>query len=202
VPSPTTTPTLVDRRRDEIIDAAAHVFGEKGYHEAGIADIAARLGVGHGTFYRYFKSKRDIANTAFDRAVELVAATMLDEDPGVSATLDEYRAQVGRILGRLLDLFDEQPAMMRFFQRQMLDVERLGAALDGFAAYTAMFIQNGVDRGFLRPAIDVRLAAQSLVAVLFDITRRAAAEPFDAQTKQALLSNAVDLMFFGLAQPG
>jgi AcrR family transcriptional regulator len=196
------TPTLVDRRRDEIIDAAAHVFGEKGYHEAGIADIAARLGVGHGTFYRYFKSKRDIANTAFDRAVELVAATMLDEDPLTSATLDEYRAQVGRILSRLLDLFDEQPAMMRFFQRQLLDVERLGAALDGFAAYTAMFVRNGVDRGYLRPGIDVRLAAQALIAVLFDITRRAAAEPLDAEAKQALSSNAVDLMFFGLAQPG
>jgi AcrR family transcriptional regulator len=198
-PATATGTTLSDRRRDEIIDAAAHVFGEKGYHAAGIADIAAHLGVGHGTFYRYFKSKLDIANSAFDRAVGLVAATMMDEDPNASTTLGEYRAQVERILRRLLDLFDEQPAMMRFFHRQLLDIERLGVALDSFAAYTQMFVQNGVDRGYLRARIDAQLAAQALVAVLFDITRRAASQPLDDDAKYALLANAVDLMFLGLA---
>lgn len=201
-PTTATGTTLSDRRRDEIIDAAAHVFGEKGYHEAGIADIAAHLGVGHGTFYRYFKSKLDIADSAFDRAVGLVAATMMREDPNASATLPEYRAQVERILRRLLDLFDEQPSMMRFFHRQLLDIERLGAALDSFAAYTQLFVQNGVDRGFLRARIDTQLAAQALVAVLFDITRRAASQPLNEAAKHALLANAADLMFFGLAQPG
>ena len=48
-------------RTKEILDAAYKVFSEKGYHDAGIADIAAELQIGHGTIYRYFKNKADIA---------------------------------------------------------------------------------------------------------------------------------------------
>src|SRR5581483_1391867 len=52
------TMSLAERRkaelRREIIDAAFTCFAENGYHATGIADIAARLGIGHGTFYRYF----------------------------------------------------------------------------------------------------------------------------------------------------
>ena len=46
--------------RREIVAASFDCFAERGYHATGIADIAARLGIGHGTFYRYFENKRDL----------------------------------------------------------------------------------------------------------------------------------------------
>ena len=55
------------------------------------ADIAAELGIGHGTFYRYFRNKHDIAAHVLDRVVERVAAGALEEDPEASDTLEEYR---------------------------------------------------------------------------------------------------------------
>ncbi len=61
---------LVERRRREIIEAAYEVFSRKGYSATGIADIAERLGMGHGTFYRYFKNKRDILDQVVDYGVE------------------------------------------------------------------------------------------------------------------------------------
>ena len=42
---------------EKIIDAAAAVFYEKGFHGGSIADITHRAGVGNGTFYIYFDSK-------------------------------------------------------------------------------------------------------------------------------------------------
>lgn len=42
---------------EKLLDAARDVFYEKGFHKGGIADIAKRAGVGHGTFYVYFDSK-------------------------------------------------------------------------------------------------------------------------------------------------
>ena len=42
---------------EKILEAARCVFYEKGFHKGGIADIAKKAGVGHGTFYVYFDSK-------------------------------------------------------------------------------------------------------------------------------------------------
>ncbi len=48
------------RTRQKLIDAAEHVFGGAGYHQAGIAEITQRAGVGLGTFYLYFPDKHAI----------------------------------------------------------------------------------------------------------------------------------------------
>jgi AcrR family transcriptional regulator len=45
------------RRREQVIDAAAAVFAEKGFHDATTKDIADRLGLLPGSLYYYFDSK-------------------------------------------------------------------------------------------------------------------------------------------------
>lgn len=43
-----------------LLDAAAHEFGERGFHDAAIARITARAGVALGSFYTYFDSKEAV----------------------------------------------------------------------------------------------------------------------------------------------
>ena len=45
---------------EKLIDAAAEIFYEKGFHGGSISDITRRAGVGSGTFYIYFDSKLSI----------------------------------------------------------------------------------------------------------------------------------------------
>ena len=49
--------TKQDRRRDEVLEAAAAVFAAKGFHAATTKDIADRLGLLPGSLYYYFDSK-------------------------------------------------------------------------------------------------------------------------------------------------
>jgi len=46
--------------RTRLIEAAEEVFAELGYHEASIVKITEAAGVGQGTFYLYFASKKDV----------------------------------------------------------------------------------------------------------------------------------------------
>ena len=48
------------RTRTRLLDAAERVFAELGYHEASIVKITEAAGVGQGTFYLYFASKKDV----------------------------------------------------------------------------------------------------------------------------------------------
>lgn len=56
------TPRTARGRRTlrNLLDAAADEFGERGFHEAGIARIAQRAGTAVGNFYTYFDSKEAI----------------------------------------------------------------------------------------------------------------------------------------------
>jgi hypothetical protein len=50
-------PTATDTRA-RLLVAARQAFADLGYGRARVEDIVARAGVGHGTFYAYFKNKR------------------------------------------------------------------------------------------------------------------------------------------------
>lgn len=188
-----------DRRREEILEAAERVFAEKGYHEAGIADIAGPLGLGHGTVYRYFKNKHDIALHLFDRLMARFAAIGLAEDPAAANTLDEYRAQVLRIARGWLDLAEQHPMLVRFFHEQtgVVDMDRLASIVEGYVAITEQFLKNGVAKRFLRAQLDTRVTAEVLVAIIFEGTRRALGAG-DAAARERWMAGAVALMFDGV----
>jgi AcrR family transcriptional regulator len=57
------------RREEEILDAATILFAEFGYTAADTQTLADRLGVGKGTIYRYFPSKRELFLAAADRLI-------------------------------------------------------------------------------------------------------------------------------------
>ena len=46
--------------RTKLIEAAEQVFGALGYHDASIVKLTEAAGVGQGTFYLYFASKKDV----------------------------------------------------------------------------------------------------------------------------------------------
>jgi AcrR family transcriptional regulator len=47
-------------RREHILEKAAEVFARKGYRMASVSDIVEEAGIGRGTFYLYFDSKKEI----------------------------------------------------------------------------------------------------------------------------------------------
>lgn len=197
---------LTQRRRREIADAAALTFAEQGYHATGIADIAQRLGIGHGTFYRYFKNKRDILEYVLDEVTVRLGEVLAAEDPTSTTTLEEYRAQVERIGTGLFQLFGAEPAIARLFY-----VEGVGADhefsekwmdLQGaFAAVTGAYLQNGVDRGFLPADLDVEVSARAVNGMIFAALLAVIRDPDPAAETERWVAGITRIMFAGIAGP-
>ena len=62
-PNAPTAPARRERyeaRRDEVIDAAARVFAERGYDATTIDDLVEATGLGRGGLYHYIGNKRDL----------------------------------------------------------------------------------------------------------------------------------------------
>lgn len=58
---------LITARRNQILDSAAVVFAEKGFHPTTIRDIARHAGIADGTIYNYFQSKPALLMGIFER---------------------------------------------------------------------------------------------------------------------------------------
>jgi len=82
-------PTLRERRCQQILEAAARLFAERGYAEADTQELADRLGVGKGTLYRYFPTKRELFLAAVDRLLRQLRQAVDDSLVGVQDPLDQ-----------------------------------------------------------------------------------------------------------------
>jgi len=65
---------LIAARKNQILDSAAAVFAEKGFHPTTIRDIAKHAGIADGTIYNYFASKPALLLGIFERMRDRIMA--------------------------------------------------------------------------------------------------------------------------------
>lgn len=58
--------------REDILEAAAQVFRQKGYHGASMSDIAAAVNLQKASLYHHVTSKQEILLEILDRALQLL----------------------------------------------------------------------------------------------------------------------------------
>jgi AcrR family transcriptional regulator len=73
-----------------LMTAAITLFGEQGYEQTTVAEIAGRAGLTKRTFFRYFADKREVLFSGSEHLehlwLEAVAAAPADADPLTAAT--------------------------------------------------------------------------------------------------------------------
>jgi len=55
-----------EERKEQIVQAAAIAFAEKGFSKTLVAEVAAAAGIGKGTVYEYFRSKDELFFAVFE----------------------------------------------------------------------------------------------------------------------------------------
>ena len=119
------------RTRGLLVAAAAEVFAEKRFLDTSISDIAARAGVAHGTFYRYFDSKEQIfREVALDLQQRLLRGRGDDEDerpPTFDDPAEELLWRITRANRRYLKTYREHASLMVVLEQVATPAERNAA---------------------------------------------------------------------------
>jgi AcrR family transcriptional regulator len=205
-----TSPAVVseersEQRRAQILDAAYRVFSTKGYRDTTIADVAAELGMGHGTFYRYFTNKYDIFQQVLGTALMRVAKVIASEDPSAANSVDEYRAQVERVGANLLALLDADPAIPRLLFYEAMGIspeldEHIQRSWELAGQVTEAYLVNGKQKGFLRADLDTPVVSLAINALIFEGGRRVLRAKDRAEAKQRWLASLTALIFDGISR--
>jgi AcrR family transcriptional regulator len=83
-----------ERRRNEILEAAADLFDRHGYHQATIALIADEIGSTKANVYHYFRAKHDILFAIHQAWIEDLIQRFDDDAATRSTVADQVRAVV------------------------------------------------------------------------------------------------------------
>jgi TetR/AcrR family fatty acid metabolism transcriptional regulator len=165
----------VDARRGQILDAATHVFADKGFHAATVRDIARAAGLADGTIYIYFQNKADLLlgilarlNESERRALDLAQLAQGSDDGGGS-----FRTFLTGYIRQRLAVLDEN---LRAFQAVLPDLLRspelreryLREVIEPTFLLGEPVLQELIARGALQP-VDVKLALRAVPGLVLGL---------------------------------
>lgn len=163
-------------RTAQLYAAAIDLFIERGYRDVDVTDITARCGVSHGTFYNYFRSKRDVLESIQARTVqELSAAADGDRDPATLTGRTEYVVEFADRVRRAVAYIAKNRALVSFVAIAAPGVDEQAyasvlAAYDDLGAQVTAFLDVGRRQGWIRDSVDVRIAGQAVVSCVLMAT--------------------------------
>jgi AcrR family transcriptional regulator len=155
-----------DVRADRaILETTLELIAEHGVHAFRTEDVAARAGVGKGAIYRRYRSKDALVTAA---VAELVREEIALPDTGSTRAdllvlmweaVELYGSSLpARLMPKVIGAMAEHPELAR-------------AVRDGFLAGRRValseVLRRGVERGDLRPDLDLELALDVLGGPLF-----------------------------------
>jgi AcrR family transcriptional regulator len=156
---------LIEVRRNQILDAAAAVFAEKGFHRATTKDIAGRAGIAEGTIYNYFDSKDDLLigmmarladlETLGDELTEALQGDVRDFFVAMFSRRVEHMVEGQEILQAILPEVLVNAELREHYYQQF--VLRIAALLE-------QYIRTRIELGHIRP-VDATLTTRAVQAM-------------------------------------
>lgn len=179
-------------KRDQIIEAALLLFGEKGFSAVSIKEIAQLAGVSQVTIYNHFENKEGL--------VEKVAAILMEE---VLAAADQVYASDLPYEKKIIKAFDvcgsqTAQAIEQYFSRESLTDPKLAALiLQAVNLRKEEIYLKFIDLGYTLQKIPSEIDKQSILFLLRALNSNdLAADP--AQDTASLTKDLVHLFLYGI----
>ncbi len=154
------------KKKEQILLAAVEKFLDKDFYQVTIEEIAEQAGVGKGTVYEYFSSKKDLFKESFSYCAESYLQSFrqhLSESTSVKITMHDivttHLELIKENRKRLHLLFNERP--LSFQELQAWVLERRQELLQGIVD----LIGKGIVLEEVRPDIDVKMAGRLFLAL-------------------------------------
>jgi len=164
----TNTLSKGEKTRQQIVEAAAAMFNQRGYEGSTLSALMEATGLEKGGIYRHFSGKEELAAEAFDymwqtaRDLRLAGLNGLTGVAWLKTYISNFvnnRSPVAGgcpILNTAIDADDGNP-MLRM---------KVTKALKSWRCRIRTVIENGVESGEIRPGVDARAASTLIVAAL------------------------------------
>ncbi len=152
--------------RDEILEAAAQIFRQKGFHAASMQDIAQAVNLQKASLYHHVSSKQEILLALLDRALDLLIEH-IEQVLAQPLPLEQKLRQA--IIAYLQAMLENRDlAAVLLLEYRSLEEQYRARHIPRRARFERLWrdlIQEGVNQGLFRPS-DAALTARTLLGAL------------------------------------
>jgi AcrR family transcriptional regulator len=152
-------------RWNDIVEAAAEIFREKGFAAASLEDIASSVGIWKGSLYHYIDSKEDLLFAVVKEPAERILAEIqqiAELDLPASETLRQAALTHARVL-------DETFVYASVYLQEIAGRQRYDDWAKRDRLYLRVMtsiIQEGIDEGLFSPSTNARTATLAFIGAL------------------------------------
>src|SRR5579863_7415001 len=145
-----------DNRRQQLLDVAARLFRDRGFHVTSMRDIAHEVGMLSGSIYYHFSSKEELLLAVYEEGLRHIAEQVDAAVAGRNTPWERLEAGCAAHLEALLELSDYTQVMIRVLPPEGGKVaERLLELRDRYEArfrelIDALELPDSADRRYLR----------------------------------------------------
>ncbi|RZL61527.1 MAG: TetR/AcrR family transcriptional regulator [Variovorax sp.] len=184
-------------KRNAVLQTAAQLFNERGFHATSLDDIAERLNVSKPTLYYYIESKDQILLECVRTALDLMHAGIGEVRAAGGSAIEQLEACMRIYADIVMQDFgmcvirigeDPLPAPLK------KELRHLKAGID---AQFRQLIEAGIDEGSLAPC-DPKMAAFMLAGALSWVGRWYRAD--GDLTPEQITRQGIDLLLNGVLQ--
>ena len=179
-----------DFRRDQIIDTARRLFGERGTTDVPMDEIAAQAGVARSTVYVYFANRDELlqacVQSMYDRMADTIALVVDRRRPtaGAPAPAHARRARAHRREPGLLPPRHGDPGLDRAAGSAAVGGALMMIGLDMIRVLEEL-VDAGVAAGDFRPGLDPERAVVLIGQQIYGALSVRAGEPDPIPAAQA-----------------
>lgn len=153
-------------QRTDIIQAAAQIFRQKGYHGTSMQDIANAVHLQKASLYHHVTGKQDILITILDQALDLLIDDLIAVSKSEQSPQEKVREAMRTYVIRLTG--DLDLATVLLMEHRSLDDELRMIHInrrDRFEALWREIVEEGIEAGVFRE-VDARLTSFAFLGVL------------------------------------
>ncbi|WP_280340385.1 TetR/AcrR family transcriptional regulator [Nocardia neocaledoniensis] len=163
-----TTQLTEDARRTKILDAAAQLIAERGYHAVRISDIAKVVGTSTGAVHYYFPGKSDVLTAALRHAIDNAFERQSRELKPIDNAHERLLRLIDMQLPRVGPLRDEWSIWLQFWAEATLRPELRPFHNTYYARWhdtVVRIVRRGQRQEIFRTDVDPETIAQRLTAL-------------------------------------
>lgn len=157
-----------DARRAAILDAAAQLIAERGYHAVRIADIAKVVGTSTGAVHYYFPGKNDVLTAALKHAIDRAFERQSRELKPIDDAYERLLKLIDMQLPRIGPLRDEWSIWMQFWAEATIRPELRPIHNTYYARWhdtVVRIVVRGQRQGVFRAGIDAETIARRFTSM-------------------------------------
>jgi TetR/AcrR family transcriptional regulator, cholesterol catabolism regulator len=152
--------------REKILETAAQIFSEKGFHATSMQDIARSVNLQKASLYHHVSSKQEILLDLLDRALDILIER-IGEVVAHPEPPEEKLVQAMRVYLQILTSQRGLSAVL-LFEHRSLDPDLQSSHIprrDRFENLWRVLIQEGIDTGVFT-SVDPAQTARTLLGVM------------------------------------